>query len=81
MQPCPGCIVSRNEFHKIKSGRKKLRRTGKLLAVAGASLLITACGGGGSAGPAESATGIVSIAITAPQTFLIENGVTTTVNF
>ncbi len=40
-----------------------MKVTGKLLAVAGASILIAGCGGGGS-GPTEPATGILSIAIT-----------------
>lgn len=39
-------------------------RTGKLLAAAGASLLFTACGGGGAPAPTAPATGIISIAIT-----------------
>ncbi len=39
-------------------------RTSKLLAAAGASLLFTACGGGGGPAPTAPATGIISIAIT-----------------
>jgi len=43
-----------------------MKRTGKLLAVAGASVWIAGCGGGGGAGsgPMEPATGILNIALT-----------------
>jgi len=40
-----------------------MKRAGKFVAVVGSSLLISACGGGGS-GPMEPATGLISIAIT-----------------
>ncbi len=44
-----------------------MKRTGKLLAVAGASVWIAGCGGGGGgagSGPTEPATGILNIALT-----------------
>jgi len=42
-----------------------MKVTGKLPAVAGASILIAGCdGGGGGSGPTEPATGLLNIAIT-----------------
>jgi hypothetical protein len=42
----------------------EMKVTGELLAVAGASVLIAGCGGGGGPAPTAPATGIISIAIT-----------------